>query len=90
MKVGNLLIDAYIKRVNPGPCPLCANTKWSISSTMFHLFEFNEGNIIIGGDQTSYPVVPIVCTNCGNTYFINALVAGLLKPNDNASSTDDT
>lgn len=46
--------------------------------TLFELRQFNEGSMVIGGPLI--PVIPISCGNCGNTVMINAIAAGLYKP----------
>jgi len=33
------------------------------------------GGLVLGGPVL--PSVPIVCTNCGNTFFLNAKVLGI-------------
>ena len=58
------------------PCPMCGNPNWTAQNTAFQLMEFHAGNVVIGGPVI--PVVPVTCTNCGNTVLINGLVAGVL------------
>ena len=62
-------------------CNVCGNAKWSASNTIFELREFSGGNLIIGNEQSLYPVIPITCNFCGNTHFLSALQLGLLEPN---------
>ena len=55
---------------------MCGNAHWEIVDTVFQTIEFDRHGIILNG--AAYPIVPLTCANCGNTYFINALVAGLI------------
>jgi hypothetical protein len=58
------------------PCPLCAVGNWTVQTSAFELRQFYEGNMVLGGPII--PVVPVVCTNCGNTVLVNALIAGVV------------
>ena len=58
------------------PCPICQGGPWSVSDKTFQLLEFNQAGLTLGGPVV--PVVPVICTNCGNTVLINALIVGLV------------
>ena len=61
-------------------CPLCGGLEWSVSDRIFEMREYNGGNLVIGGANAMItPVIPVTCSNCGNTVLINALAAGVLK-----------
>lgn len=60
------------------PCQMCGIGKWGVQEKAYELREFNSGNFIIGGPIL--PVVPVVCSNCGNTVLVSAIVAGVLTP----------
>lgn len=77
MDISKEKLDNYIKKQHTPICSFCGNNTWNISSKIFELLEFNANGLQLGGSV--YPVVPITCNNCGNTLFINALVAGLLE-----------
>ena|ERR1700691_3157307 len=59
--------EKWQKDGNP-TCPYCTNKTWWI------------GNPVVLGTVTgvggSPPMFPITCRNCGQTVFVNALVAG--------------
>lgn len=38
-----------------------------------------SGGLIVGG--VAYPQAMIVCANCGNTKYVNAIMAGIVTPN---------
>ena len=73
------LIQTLSTKWNTKCCPMCGCNSWSVANKIFELREFNDGNFIIGGHTSIHPVIPIVCDNCGNTIFINPLVAGVIK-----------
>ena len=60
------------------PCPMCGNAQWSISDKIFELREFYGGDILLGG--SIFPVFTVMCTNCGNTVFVNGIVSKVVEP----------
>jgi predicted RNA-binding Zn-ribbon protein involved in translation (DUF1610 family) len=62
------------------PCPMCGIIKWNVSDKLFELREYHGGDLVIGGQASIIPLIPIICSNCGNTIFINAIVAGVEIP----------
>lgn len=58
-----------------GACPVCLASEWSPAQRFGQIsnLEF-AGNIV--------PVLLIFCQKCGYTLAINALVGGLLPPNE--------
>lgn len=61
-------------------CPMCGGRAWNVSDKIFELREFNDGNFVLGGPNSSIvPLIPVTCNKCGNTIFINALSTGLVK-----------
>lgn len=58
------------------PCPMCGARRWNVQETSFELREYHGGNMVIAPGPV-IPLVPVICTNCGNTILINSLVAGL-------------
>jgi ribosomal protein S27AE len=65
-------------------CPMCGGGPWNASDMAFELREFNEGNLVVGGVPIT-PVIPVTCSNCGNTILINAVVAGLVTKSKEGS-----
>lgn len=61
-------------------CPMCGGNEWNVSEKIFELREFSAGKRMVGESNGAIlPVVPVICNNCGNTMFINALFIGLLE-----------
>jgi hypothetical protein len=62
-------------------CPMCKGQEFSVGDRAYQLTEYHQGNLVMGGPVV--PLVPIVCTNCGNTLLVNAILSGvvaLVKP----------
>ena len=76
MKVRKDRMKAYLQRINAQACSLCGEVEWSVSEYVFQAIEFDGKGVVFGG--AAYPMVPITCDNCGNTYFINAFAADLI------------
>lgn len=76
---GKEIIDFLNEKWHGTTCPLCGGREWTVSEEIFELREFNDGNMVIGGNSKILPVIPVTCKNCGNTVFISAISTGLLK-----------
>ena len=59
-------------------CPICKNSRWTISDTIFELREFQGKGFHVGGAM--YPVITLTCETCGNTIIFNAIIMGILTP----------
>lgn len=57
-------------------CEVCQSQIWEMSDFIVAAPRF-EGGIIIGG--TIAPHVMVMCKNCSNTKFFNAVVMGLIE-----------
>lgn len=69
-------------------CPLCGVGNWNVSDSVYELREFHEGNIVLGGGPI-IPVVPVTCSNCGNTIMVNAILSGAVeKPKEKEAQND--
>lgn len=89
MQVDNAKVDEYLKKIHPKTCPLCGGGQWNITTTIYQVPEYEEKGGLLSS-KTTIPVVPLSCTNCGNTYFINAIVAKLVESNrKNADAPED-
>lgn len=69
-------------------CPICGNTLWQINDTIFELPEFHGGNVVLGTGSV-FPVIPISCSNCGYSFFINAILGKAIKPQEKAEIKDE-
>jgi hypothetical protein len=57
-------------------CQLCGGGDWKIQAAVFQLI-LNDENMVAG--NANVPVVPVICTKCGNTVLISAKIAGLVE-----------
>lgn len=57
------------------PCQMCGSGNWSIQNTCFELKSFRSSYL---KGETLLPVIPVICTNCSNTLFINAVLSGVV------------
>lgn len=63
-------------------CPSCGNNNLIIGDRIFELREFNGGNLVIGGKESSiYPLIVVACPVCGNIQFFNAILMGVISSN---------
>ena len=58
-------------------CEICLQDNWNISQDIVAPPIFtNSSSFMLGG--VTYPQFMILCNNCGNTKYINAVIAGLV------------
>src|SRR5688572_23095801 len=69
-------------------CPMCLTGNFNLQDTLFEIREFGQGGFTIGGPVL--PVVPVVCTNCGNTILVNAMISGAATPEPAQPVADKT
>ncbi|MCX6239141.1 MAG: hypothetical protein NTY07_16530 [Bacteroidia bacterium] len=58
-------------------CEICKNPKWTIDPYMVNIPVTNRVVVELGGSVL--PLLPITCTKCGNTHFLNLSVLKLLE-----------
>jgi len=58
-------------------CSICGNKEFILAGGVSNIFITDRfsGGIVLGGPVL--PNVPIICKNCGNTFFMNAKVLGI-------------
>jgi hypothetical protein len=72
--------NAIAKKGGIHACSVCGliNTFGvGIGMIMFPLQKSTENGYAIS--RQSYPCIPLICSNCGNTIFINAVVLGVAE-----------
>lgn len=71
-------------------CPMCGENNWNIEDKIFELREFNNGDLVIGGGNSSIiPLLALTCSKCGNTQFINAIICGAVNPKDSKTPNNN-
>ena len=54
-------------------CPFSGDTNWELGHVIV-----NAPSQPLGGEV--YPLLVVICAGCGNTVFVNAIKAGVVKP----------
>ena len=60
-------------------CPMCGTAEWKVQPSVFQISQHSDKGVIIGGVPL-IPLIPVTCSNCGNTLLVNAVVSGVLAP----------
>ena len=64
---------------HPIVCSICQTANWTLSEHLVTATVVSpKGEVMLGG--TTYPSASIICKNCGNTHFINAVMVGIIAP----------
>lgn len=69
-----------INKGNPITCPICGNRNWKVNNVVTEMREFQNGDLILGGDSAIMPFVSLSCDRCAHTLFINAISIGVVSP----------
>ncbi|MBR5695703.1 MAG: hypothetical protein IKX43_05650 [Paludibacteraceae bacterium] len=74
----NFVID-YLTKLRPDGfcCPICGGKEWNVGRVLVETREFSGGY----SGETIAPYVPLTCTKCFNTMFLNAILLGIVDPN---------
>lgn len=86
MKLTQEQINELISRLNSFSysqgikCPICGGNNWTLNDLIIESREFQNGNLIIGGESHVVPFVSITCKKCSHTLFFNAIQLGIIKP----------
>lgn len=64
-------INAKVKEA--GRCPECKELAITVADQIVSPIRLEGGNFQLGGPI--YPQIMLVCTNCGNTRYFNAVIA---------------
>lgn len=73
---------SYLKEKWKGKsCPMCQIGNWIVQDNCFQLMQYDPNAFVLGGPVI--PVIPVICNNCSNTLLISAILAGVIKPEEN-------
>jgi hypothetical protein len=72
-------IDWISKKCPTGSytCEICGTGSWLVKGDIVAPMNLINGNMTVGGNIT--PQFMIMCQNCGNTKYFNALISGVLE-----------
>ncbi len=75
------LINKLNERIKNGQlrCPLCGQNQWNLNDVVIEAREFQQGNLVIGGNSSIMPFVTLTCRSCSNTLFLNAIQLGVVR-----------
>jgi len=72
------LLDFLNSKWKNNLCACCGQNNWHVWDEAYELRAFRWGNMVIWGAPI-IPVVPIICNNCGNTLFVNAIMSWVIE-----------
>lgn len=74
----------HLTELNPKGfcCPICGGKEWNVGRVLVETREFSGG--YFGG--TIAPYVPLTCSKCYNTMFLNAILLGIVDPDKQNSN----
>ena len=58
------------------PCPMCQSTAWNVHESPWQVTKYEGRTLTLGG--AVLPLIAVICRNCGNTVFVNAVTTGML------------
>lgn len=73
------IVSKKIQKHLTGSCQVCNERRWIMNDTIFELRPYNQGTLTVGGGIPIQPLVSVICDNCGNTLFFNAIKIGAIK-----------
>jgi hypothetical protein len=62
-------------------CPICAVDDWGVGDALELRPYGQEGTFASLIRPQVTPLIPLVCKNCGHTYLMNGVIAGLFPHN---------
>jgi len=71
-------VEKYLDKKAPMgiSCSVCQHRNWKIFTKIFEIPEFHSRSAM--GGATRIPVISVMCTNCSNTLFFNAIKLGVV------------
>ena len=75
------IIKAINAKMDKKPtCPMCGYNIWTIASG-YVVASASKHPTTVGTAKNVFPMVPMICSNCGNTQLFNLAILGF-TPND--------
>lgn len=76
----NKLISLLEEKWGETLCPMCGENNFEVTKKVFKLRDYHQSFLCFENESSVMPVLPVICTNCGNTILINAITIGLIAP----------
>lgn len=70
-------LNDKVKKIGGMSCSVCENRNWKIFTKIFEISEFHSRSAM--GKAPRIPVVSVMCVNCSNTLFFNAIELGIVS-----------
>ena len=76
MKFSPTKVQAFFKRLQLKPCPMCNSTNWTTDGSVNVLYQLDQNN-----QQTNQvsPVLLLSCQSCGYTHMFSATIANIME-----------
>ena len=71
-------------------CPICGGHHWTLNNKVWELREFNNGNLVLGGNISIMPLLSLSCNGCGNTVLLNAIQLGAVIPQSHSDQNRES
>ena len=69
-------------------CECCQKKNWTLGADIVTPTVLSTGGgVVIGGPQ--YPAIMVICNNCGNTKFFNAVVSKIIETDNKKGEEED-
>lgn len=68
----------------PQKCPICGEQEWTLPEFISEVRDAKAR----GSKVTFSPVIGIICLNCGYTFFLNAMIAGIYMKEEMKASNE--
>ena len=69
-------------------CSLCGGMHFTVIDSIFEMREFQGGDLIIGGEASTLPLVILVCDTCGGLKTLSAVKLGILDTEEKQVKDD--
>jgi hypothetical protein len=67
------------RAAGPRECAVCLQrNNWVVADDLVTSSSYQRGDEV-GADRGSYPQAMLVCENCGNTVYLNAVMIGIVE-----------
>jgi hypothetical protein len=70
---------------NAGVCPQCKSNQWLIADHLVQPVTL-KGNTMQLGQSIGYPQVMLISEPCGLTWFFNAVLCGIVTPDESPTT----
>jgi len=68
------------KEAGPIVCAVCGQGRWGVGDHLVAPVIYRKRGLLLGG--AAYPLVMLLCENCGHTIFLNGVRMGLVPPKE--------